>query len=155
MKTKDGLDLRKFFERTYKAFKEKGVILYRAGRADDSSGEFFQPLYSSDTNYWSFRVTLSPVGLVWRLSPGRNDKLIGLILDKVAKKFHLYGYINEKGFYRSGSNVPEKLTDINIVEIFFGAIKFYEKLLKDTEEERNRLLKEMEDKFNEFLATLN
>ena len=156
MKTKDGLDLKELFERTYKDFREKGVELYRAGRPDSVNGAFFQPRREYGNSLWKFKISLTELGLEWYMTPLPlfSDSLTNLILAMVDAKFYLYGYISQDGFYRRGSSVPEKLTDINIAEIFFGAVELYEKIFRDSEKERNRLLKEAGDKFKEYLSKL-
>jgi hypothetical protein len=154
LKTKDGLDLKELFEQTYKAFKEKGVELYRAGKTESVGGEFFQPLREYGNSFWKFKISLTELGLEWYMEPNRlfGDNLNKSILAMVDAKFYLYGYISQDGFYRRGSNAPEKFTDISIAEIFFGAVELYEKIFRDSEKERNRLLKEAENKFKEYLA---
>jgi hypothetical protein len=145
--------LEKYFEQAHDAFAEK-FNLNDIGYKEGKNVLFFHILNNWDYKGWQFKVALN-YRLVWEMWPVGQGRLERIILEKVSARLPIDGSIDDEGFLRTNLiKKPEKVSIVNIAEIFYSATDLYNKLLEDSEEDRESIYKEAEEKYEKCISRL-
>lgn len=159
MKTEDEVDLKNLFEETCKNFESRGVKLFRDGRTVVPKRIYPIDSHASKLlEYWTFEIYLLDDMLYWNIEPhwtNIRDHLENVIVMKTYEKFRrLDGWVKKDGlYYKEGySTDGEKMGELDIPKMFFSVSEFYYKVYWKAYQEKERLLKDAENKFKKYLA---